>query len=151
MILADLALLERQAAMTPGLAKALEFLRGPGAGELPDGKYPLDGDRVFAIVQRYATAEAGEPRFEAHRAYLDVQYIARGAEIIGWAPAARLEVTEAYDAQKDICFGRVRGGWTPALVEAGRLAVLWPEDAHAPRLAAGKPAEVVKIVVKVAL
>lgn len=149
MIVTDLGLLERQAGMTPGLAKALEFLRRPGV--MPDGRYPIDGEKVFAIVQRYVTSAPPEPRFEAHRAYLDVQYLARGSEVIGWAPLARLEVTEAYDAEKDICFGRVRGSWTPALVEAGRLAVLWPEDAHAPRLAAGAPEEVIKIVVKVAL
>ena len=151
MIVTDLGLLERQAGMTPGLAQALEFLRRPGTGDLPDGRYPIDGEKVFAIVQRYVTSAPPEPKFEAHRAYLDVQYLAGGSEVIGWAPLARLETTEAYDAQKDICFGRVRGGWTPALVEAGRLAVLWPEDAHAPRLAAGAPAEVIKIVVKVAL
>jgi len=34
---------------------------------------------------------------------------------------------------------------------AGELAVLYPDDGHAPRLAAGAPSPVFKIVVKVAV
>ena len=141
----------KQLPPAPGLAAALEFLRRPGARELADGKYAIDGERVFALVQRYSTAEPAGPLFEAHRKYIDVQFIAAGAEVVGWAPLGRMDVTEIYDPQKDVCFGRVPGGWTPLRLEAGPLAVLWPEDAHAPRLAAGAPSAVTKIVVKVAV
>jgi len=152
MIITDLAHAAGQLPPVPGLAKALEFLRGPGVNALADGRYELDGERVFALVQHYGTAAAGAPRFEAHRKYIDVQFIAVGAEVIGWAPLGRLAVTEAYSAEKDVCFGTVPPGeWTPARLEAGQLAVLYPEDAHAPRLAAGAAALVVKIVVKVAV
>jgi beta-galactosidase beta subunit len=37
------------------------------------------------------------------------------------------------------------------LLQAGQAAVFYPEDAHAPRLAAGKISSVMKIVVKVAV
>ncbi len=150
MILSDLKNTERQAFLMPGLTKALEFLRAPGVKDLPDGKYEIDGELVFAIVQRYTTEIQFDPKFEAHRKYADVQYIAAGAEVIGWAPLERLGVSEAYDGEKDVCCGSVPpGGWAPVRVEAGQLAVLYPEDAHAPRLAAGVPSAVVKIVVKV--
>jgi YhcH/YjgK/YiaL family protein len=63
-----------------------------------------------------------------------------------------MSITESYDADKDICFGMVaKGKWTPLLLQAGQLAVLWPEDGHAPKLAAGASSSVMKIVVKVAL
>lgn len=134
----------------PGLHAALEFLARPGTAALPDGRHEIDGDRVFALVQRYPTESRPEPRFEAHRKYIDVQYIAAGEEVVGWAPLERLSVSEPYEEEKDVCFGSV-SGWTPVLLKSGELAVLFPEDAHAPRLAAGGPAQVVKIVVKVAL
>jgi YhcH/YjgK/YiaL family protein len=142
------------AQLPPGaaFAKALEFLRRPGLAGLPDGRYEIDGGRLFAIVQRYATAAAAAPKFEAHRKFADIQFVAAGAEIIGWAPLSRLLVDEAYHGEEDICFGRVEpGAWTPALLRSGELAVLYPEDAHAPRLAAGVPGAVTKIVLKVAL
>lgn len=73
-----------------------------------------------------------------------------GEEIIGWAPVERMTVTDAYDPVKDICFGSIeKGKWTPFFIQAGQLAVLWPEDAHAPRLASGGSGQVMKIVVKV--
>jgi len=151
MILSDLEHIGLRASAVPELAKALEFLRRPGTVGLPDGRYEIDGGRVFALVQRYETISQAEPLFEAHRKYIDVQFVASGSEIIGWAPLASLAATAAYDGEKDVCFGAVRpGGWTPVRLEAGQLAVLYPEDAHAPRLAAGAPAPVIKIVVKVA-
>lgn len=140
--------------LPPGaaMAKALAFLRREDLLKLPDGEYELDGRRVFAVVQRYKTFKAAAPRFESHRKYIDVQYIAAGVEVIGWAPAGLMKVAEPYKAAADICFGLVgKREWTPVLLRAGRLAVLFPEDAHAPRLAARAPAAVLKIVVKVAV
>jgi YhcH/YjgK/YiaL family protein len=150
MIVGELKGFGRQFPASPGLHKALEFLRRPGTSALPDGRYEVDGDRVYAMVQRYDTLGDGEPRFEAHRKYIDVQYIAAGEEIIGWAALADLVQSEPYDPMKDVSFGRA-SRWSPLRLGEGMLAVLWPEDAHAPRLAAGKPGPVVKIVVKVAV
>jgi YhcH/YjgK/YiaL family protein len=96
--------------------------------------------------------QTSAPKFECHRKYIDVQYIVSGEETIGWAPIELMSVTEAYDLEKDICFGIVPAGkWTPVFLEAGQLAVLYPEDGHAPRLAAGASSPVMKIVVKVAV
>jgi YhcH/YjgK/YiaL family protein len=151
MIVTDLAHLERQIAMTPSFRKALQFLRQPGLAELPDGTVTLDGKRVFAIVQRYETIATHAPRFEYHRDYIDVQYVVTGEEVIGWAPAAVMAVTEPYDAEKDIAFGTVdRDRWTAVRLGAGQAAVLYPEDGHAPRLSAGTVGPVVKVVVKIA-
>lgn len=150
MIAGELKGFGRQLPASHGLHKALEFLRRPGAAALSDGRYEIDGDAVYALVQRYATAEAGEPKFEAHRKFIDVQYVAAGEEVLGWAPLAEMVLSEPYDPAKDVCFGRACL-WTPLRLGEGMFAVLWPEDAHAPRLAAGKPCHVTKIVVKVAV
>jgi len=152
MIVTDLKHIDTQVAMTPALRKAIDFLRQRDVLNLPDGRVEIDGDRVFAIVQRYETIVAAVPKFEYHRKYLDVQFIGAGEEVIGWAPIERMTVTEPYDADKDICFGDVAAErWTPVYLAAGQLAMLWPEDGHAPKLAAGKPSPVMKIVVKVAV
>jgi YhcH/YjgK/YiaL family protein len=152
MIVSDLKHISHQTVNVPALQKAIDFLRGPGLGGLPDGRVEIDGDRVFALVQRYETIIMDAPRFEYHQKYIDVQFIASGEEIIGWAPADHLSITEAYDAGKDICFGALAAGkWTPVYLRAGQLMVLWPEDGHAPKLAVRGPSPVMKIVVKVAV
>ncbi len=152
MIVTDLAHIDHQITMTPSLRKAFDFLRGRDLLQLPDGRVEIDGDRVFARVQRYETVTTDAPMFEFHRKYIDVQFIATGEEVIGWAPAERMSVTEAYDAGRDVGFGTVAAGtWTPVHLHAGQLMVLWPEDAHAPKGAARVPSSVMKIVVKVAV
>jgi biofilm protein TabA len=152
MIVSDLAHIERQVLMTGSLRKAFEFLRSRDLLVRPDGRVDIDGDRVFAIFQRYDTVAIDAPKFECHRTYIDVQFILSGREIIGWSPIERMTITETYDADKDICFGDVAtGAWTPVHLAAGQCAVLWPEDGHAPKLAADAPSAVMKIVVKVAV
>ncbi len=152
MIVTDLKHIEHQVSMTPSIKKAIAFLRRQDIQGLADGRVELDEDRVFAIVQRYETVKTDSPKFECHRKYIDVQFIASGEEIIGWAPAERMTITDAYDAGKDICFGNVAAEkWTPVYLQTGQLAVLWPEDSHAPKLATDRLSRVMKIVVKVAM
>jgi biofilm protein TabA len=151
-IASDLKHIDRQIASKPSLLKALEFLRLRGIHELPDGKVEIDGQKVYAIVQRYETTDTDRPKFEYHRKYIDIQFIASGKEVIGWAPAESIAISEAYDADKDAAFGAVENGkWTPLALQAGQLAVLYPEDGHAPRLAFGEASAVLKIVIKVAV
>ncbi len=139
----------------PGLqdfSAALRFLQETDFSTHADGRIALDGERVFAIVQQYDTVAVDPPIFERHKRYLDIQYLAAGEEIIGWAPVDRMQPTGPFDAAKDIQFGAVEAGrWTGLRLAAGDLAVLWPEDAHAPRLAAGAASPVLKVVVKIAV
>jgi biofilm protein TabA len=152
MIVTDLKHIDRQVSMTPAMRRAIDFLRRPDIHQLADGRVEIDGDRVFAVVQRYETLATGGPKFEYHRKYMDVQCVVSGQEIIGWAPVELMTAAGAYDADKDICFGTVAAEkWTPVKLREGQVAVLWPEDGHAPRLAAGAASPVMKIVVKVAV
>ncbi len=153
MIMADLEHVAGQIAPTPNLQRALDFLRQVRGKELPDGKVEIDGDRVFALVQSYETVAASDPvLFEAHRRYIDVQYVAAGHEVIGCASTDRLTITADYDEAKEAWFGTLQAADTTFVrLAAGELAVLYPTDGHAPRLAAGAPAAVKKIVVKVAV
>src|SRR5262245_49167940 len=75
-----------------------------GIGQKPDGKYELDGQNVFAIVQRYQTRPKEKCAWEAHRKYADVQFVLSGAERMGWAPISGLTVRDPYNAEKDVAF-----------------------------------------------
>lgn len=137
--------------MTPAFKKAIDFLQRPDIRNMADGRMDIDGEDVFAIVQRYETVKTDAPKFEYHRKYIDIQHIISGEEVIDWAPADRMTVTEKYDPDKDICFGVVsKEEITSVFLHAGQLAVFYPEDSHAPKLPAGTPSSVFKIVVKVA-
>ena len=151
MVVTDIKHLGHQVSMSTALRKGIDFLQRPDIHLLTDGRVDIDGDRVFALVQRYETVMTDAPRFEYHRKYIDIQYLVSGEEVIGWAPAGRMVITEEYDEEKDICFGTApESEVTPIYLKAGELAVLYPEDGHAPKLATGRSSHVFKIVVKVA-
>jgi YhcH/YjgK/YiaL family protein len=134
----------------PRIAAALDYLRQTDFSQMADGRYELDGDRLVAMVQRYRTRPPAEAKWEAHRQYLDVQYLAAGAERIGYASLRPdLAVVQAYDEAKDVVFFDVAGSLFE--VSAGSFAIFAPQDIHAPCLAAGAPptpADVLKVVIK---
>ncbi|MEN6410320.1 MAG: YhcH/YjgK/YiaL family protein [Anaerolineaceae bacterium] len=153
MILASLENISEQVRMTPNLANALAFLAHANPAELPDGRVDVDGDRVYALIQRYETLPAGEEvSCEGHQRYIDVQYIVEGEECMGWAPESRVRSRSPYDPVKDIWRGKLASAdMVPVVVRAGEAAVFYPGDVHAPKLAVTQPASVVKICVKVRL
>lgn len=151
MILDTLPLWHRYAPLNPRFAAAFAFLEGVTAATA-DGRHDIDGDAIYALVQRYQTRPQARPQLEAHRRYIDIQFIVRGREVIHWAPLATLsEVTLPYDAAKDAGLFAATSRLVPVGLAAGQFAILFPDDAHAPCCAWDDPEEVIKVVVKVAV
>lgn len=150
MILTTLADADALAALEPGIAAGVRWLRAFDPA-MADGRHDIDGDEVFALVSTYATGPATEKRFETHRVYLDLQYVAAGTERILHAPADGLAVETPYDEAKDIAFYAEPKASSSLLLRAGDLAVFHPADAHKPGCMAGGRDEVRKVVVKVRL
>jgi YhcH/YjgK/YiaL family protein len=137
-------------ALGPAIAAALDYLRQTDFSQVPDGRHELDGDRLFSIVQHYRTKPLAEAIWEAHRQYIDVQYVVQGAERMGYASLRDdLPVRQPYDAQKDAVFYDAQGDFLE--VRAGSFVIFTPHDIHAPGLAvtpSEASAAVCKVVVK---
>jgi len=141
----------RRYAQLAELKPAFEWLEQHAKETLPEGRIEIDGARLFALPQSYAPRRAEDSVFEAHRRYADVQYIAAGAEMIGYAPTDGLEVHTPYDAEKDAGFYARPERYTPVALSAGMFAVFYPEDAHMPCCRLDSDETIRKIVVKVEL
>ena len=133
------------------LRPAFEFLEQHVGENLPDGRIEIDGARLFALPQSYTPRPVEGSRFEAHRRYADVQYIATGAEMIGYAPTEGLEVQTPYDADNDAGFYAQPECYTLTALSAGMFAVFYPEDAHMPCCRLDSDETIRKIVLKVQL
>ena len=132
-------------------AKAFAYLRTVD-GKQALGRHDIDGDDCFALVQTYATKPIESAKFEAHRKYIDVQFIHSGRETILWAPlAAMQDQTMAYDEAKEAALWKLVPDVTPLRMSAGHFALLFPQDAHAPCVEWDRPEQVFKVVVKVAV
>jgi len=129
--------------------KAFSFLKTSDLQSLELKRYDIDGNNLYAPVSEYMTKNEEDARYEAHRKYIDIQYIISGKELMGVAPISKKKETlEPYDSEKDIEFLTVTGGENH-LALPGRFFIFFPEDAHRPGLKDGENSPVRKIVVKV--
>ena len=106
---------------------------------------PLSGSNKI-LVQKVTTKAWETSQLEAHREFLDIQYIISGKEMVGWAPLDTLTPADEFNTQKDK--GMYTGDSTPVAIKEGYCYVVYPEDAHAPSVHIGEGGEVVKLVIK---
>jgi YhcH/YjgK/YiaL family protein len=139
---------ERYFDMHPAFEKAFAFLHQDTLGQLAPGRHEIDGEKMFCLISNGPGRKREEARLEAHRKYIDIQYVIAGADEMGWKPAAECEIQdEVYDADKDIEFFKDEPrSWT--VVPAGSFAIFFPEDAHAPLVS---DAAIHKVVLKIAV
>jgi YhcH/YjgK/YiaL family protein len=147
MILDTLQNAARYTGLKFGSSEGFGFLDQPGLEDLPDGKYEIAGERVFAIIERTAGRKVSDGQLEGHRRYLDIQYVVSGDESMGWCPREGLTTAVEYDAEKDLEFFE---GEPLSIVRIppGSFAVFLPSDAHLPLIGEGP---IHKVVVKVAI
>ena len=136
------------AALGTRIARGLQFLAETDLASLAPGRHELDGKRLFALVSDYTPKPPAEGRWEAHRRYLDLQYVVSGVERMGVAPIDRLTAGD-YDADRDLLWLSGTGDFLT--FGAGQFMILWPGDAHMPGIDAGVPGPVRKVVVKIAV
>ena len=74
MVVTDIKHIGHQISMTNALKKVIDFLQRPDIHGLTDGKVELNGQHLFALVQRYETVMADIPKIECHQKYIDVQF-----------------------------------------------------------------------------
>ena len=157
MVLDELSEHRRYVSLHPAFARAFEFLTHAdwnqyfpasleGAGH--STRQPIDGERIYVAIDLAQGRGREGARLEAHRRYIDIQLTIDGYEEIGWKPTGDCTSTAvAFDAVKDITFFHDRPDcWLS--VPAGRFAIFFPEDAHAPLAGRGT---LKKAIVKIAM
>lgn len=135
------------AGLNLNFAQAFQYLRETDLSALAVGHYPLRGEEIFAIVNRYPTKELRHCPLEGHRQYIDLQYMVEGIEWIGYAPFLGQAESASREAEED-CF-YYEGDSSLMRLAAGMFAIFYPADLHRPCV--GEGATVKKVVIKIAL
>ncbi len=125
---------------------AFQYLQSVDLSTVEPGRYELDGANLFVLVQTYDSKTRDKGKWEAHRRYLDIQYIIEGTELIGYADLAQVQLG-AYDETKDFQALNTEGEFL--LMRPGYFMLLAPQDAHMPGMAVSSPQPVKKAVVKI--
>jgi biofilm protein TabA len=126
----------------------LSFLKSSDLMALQPGRIDLEGESIYALVQQYFTKPELSGVWEAHRRYIDIQYMVSGRECIGFSILNTMNLG-AYDAQRD--FQSMSGSGHILNLFAGSFVIFYPQDAHMPGLIDVAEAQVKKIVIKCAV
>ena len=131
------------------IKKGFEFLKNTDLKNLKDGKYEIEGADIFANVQTLKTKNKTEAKWEAHRKYIDIQYLIKGVECMGYGLEHNFkDVVEKYDETKDIEF--LNGDkYNFINLEENDFVIFYPDDIHAPMLCVNENQEIKKVIVKV--
>ena len=96
------------------------------------------------VEHKYRNVE----KWEFHKYHIDVQYIVRGEEVIGYHPVESMKPSKPYDLKNDHRhLEKVDGDYLT--LKEDRIIIIFPEDGHQPHLSKGEPKAIKKVVLKV--
>lgn len=128
---------------------AFEYLKQTDFEKVEKGKYEI-GEDIFAIVNEYDTVDTAGELMESHRKYIDVQYIVKGAELVGHDFLQEKTPSRAYDEAADYMLFAEQPVFFSRL-DQGNFAVFFPSDLHMPNIKIDEPVAVKKVVIKIGL
>ena len=131
-----------------GFAGAMAFLKREDLADLPPGRYDIDGDDAYAMVQDATLRTWGTARPELHRAYFDIHMPISGEETVGVGKLVTPEPPD-FDVKND--FGLCDDAPVePLVLHPGEFAILYPRTCvHSPCCAAEGGGTIRKVVVKI--
>ena len=133
--------------VSPLLKKAFAYIKQTDFSKLENGKHIIEEDNLFAIVQEYETKNDADSKLEAHKKYIDVQYIISGEELIGITPLINQKPCKEYDVENDYALYDDTCSFVKIIPT--QFAVLFPDDLHKPGIKINVSGKVKKVVIKV--
>ena len=138
--------IETYKGLSEDIYEGLKFLKS-ATPDLSCGVYEIN-PRVKAIVSEYETKAVNENGYEAHKKFIDIQYLLKGAEKNCYLPVEKLKETKGYSEEKDAAFYEADVPAQELMLGDGNFAIYWPQDGHMPCLIADLAETVKKVVVK---
>lgn len=136
--------------MHPRFREAFDFIKKALAENLAVGKYEIDGKNLYASVQEYTAKLESEAKAEAHKNYIDIQFIISGTEVIEGFDIDKATPKSEYNDIKDVMFYQDNKNSNKGILADNEYGIFFPHDVHKPGMCLqGKQDTVKKIVVKV--
>ncbi|MBQ8507421.1 MAG: YhcH/YjgK/YiaL family protein [Clostridia bacterium] len=137
--------------LSANMDRALEALASTDFSAQPAGKYEIDGDNVFYMIQEPELRDEESALYEIHKKYADIQFALTDGETILALPTSAIEDWQPFDEARDIGFSMNTEPGIPLEMNAGSFAIFFPQDAHMPCLRGGNAKKCRKVVFKVKL
>ncbi|WP_282936030.1 YhcH/YjgK/YiaL family protein [Paenibacillus sp. RC67] len=136
--------------MHPALSKVIDFLQNTDFRQLENGKYTIDSDRLYVNVMELTTKSKEDAAAEKHRRYIDIHYLLKGEERIGWSfHDEEMIPSQAFNEEQDYALYQGVADEHFVNLTPGMYVILYPNEIHRPGLCQGAPASIRKAVVKI--
>ena len=132
--------------ISENLRIGFEWIKNNNLKNMPEGRYEIS-DKIYANLQSYMTKD--DAPYEAHKDYIDIQYMVTGEELSGVTDYSKCSVEEKYNKEKDIEFLKINKEEELYKITEGEFFVFFPHDAHKPALKVNENKNVKKVIVKV--
>lgn len=142
--------ISRYYGISQNLDTALHFIENNDLKNLPKGRTTIDGDNVFVNHFSYETSpKTADSLFEDHNEYLDLHFPLSGSEIIAISESVLLKETERRPDEDSTMY--VGDAQVNLPVTDADFLIVYPEEAHLPKLKAAQTSTVDKLVFKIRL
>ncbi len=139
--------IETYKGLSEDIYEGLKFLK-LAQPDIENGVHIINS-KVKAIVSEYETKSVNENGYEAHRKFIDIQYLLKEKEKNCCLPIEKLKETKPYKEEIDAAFYTADIPTQELMLGDGFFAIYWPQDGHMPCLSIDKTEIVKKVVVKV--
>lgn len=137
MILDSLKSFEKYQTLQEGFDKVYKFIKSNKLAELEDGKYEIDGDKVYCTIVSGELKDFSQAKMEIHDSYIDIHVLLEGSETIGLKDRGKCNTDSSkYDEATDIAFVDDEPE-NYVVMGVDNVAIVYPADAHAPLLGEG--------------
>lgn len=100
--------------------------------DIKAGKYEIS-ENAYINIDEYETRDENTIKLEAHRKYIDIQFLIDGVERIYTTDIEGLEVSEKYNDEKDVEFYQTpKRPLNLSYLTKNKFILLYPDDAHSP-------------------
>ena len=123
--------LSAYAQLNPYFAKAFEDIKKIIAEKTEAGKYIVEEDTYFYMVQEYEAKLLENSKYEMHEKFIDIQVILEGEEEIRFDKPENLK--PGIEPKGDNVFFTIESDTcTTAVLSEGDLSIIYPGEPHAP-------------------
>ena len=141
---------EQKSVLPAAIIRALEAVQKIDMLKVEPGRYEIEGDKLFYLVQDAELRTLEETRAEAHHQYADIQIPFSTSECYGFAlPQAGFEPNDDQLKEKDVAFYPTPASECFIDTAPGAYVVFLPKELHRPCVAIDKKEKIRKVVVKI--
>ena len=123
--------------INPLFKDGFDFLINTNLKELTLGDHILKDENLIAKVAKEQGKTKDQAKLEAHKKYIDIQFVISGTDNIGWSPLSEAKEKESdFNFEKDfVLFKDTPQQWIT--VPENHFVIFFPNDAHAPMVSEG--------------